>query len=108
MTNCKDLARLKQLNQNDVLLVTDTELSRGIDYRAAEGTIGIALLVMSSTQSQRAYVQLLGRVGRYREPCKRFVWDQLDETVCPNLKAMLLNKLKYRKTVKSSAKRKDK
>ena len=33
---------------------------------------------MSSSQSERAYVQLLGRVGRYKEPCLRFVWSELD------------------------------
>ena len=108
LTNCKDLTRLRQLKNDDVVLITDPELSRGIDYRAAEGTVGIALLVMSSVQSQRAFIQLLGRVGRYREPCKRFLWNELDDTVCPFLSALLLNKLKQGKTVKRHTKRKDK
>ena len=75
MTDCDDLPRLKLLTKDDVLLITKRELSRGIDYRAAEGTVGLALLVMSSVASERAYVQLLGRVGRYNETCMRFLWD---------------------------------
>ena len=76
--NCRVLARLKQLTSSDTFVITDPELTRGVDYRAATGTLGIALLVMSSSQSERAYVQLLGRVGRYKEPCLRFVWSELD------------------------------
>ena len=77
-TDCRVLARLKQLTSADTFVITDPELTRGVDYRAATGTLGIALLVMSSSQSERAYVQLLGRVGRYKEPCLRFVWSELD------------------------------
>ena len=75
LTNHGNLARLKQLTSSDVVLITDPLLARGIDYRAAPRTRGIALLVMSACKSERAYVQLLGRVGRYREPCLRYVWD---------------------------------
>ena len=48
-TNCRDLARLKVLTQDDVLLITERELTRGVDYRVAEGTMGISLLVMSKS-----------------------------------------------------------
>ena len=71
------MSKLKQLTSADTLLVTKAELTRGVDYRAASGTRGIALLVMSASPNERAYLQLLGRVGRYREPCKRFIWDEL-------------------------------
>lgn len=79
--NCENLGRLKQLTKQDVLLISDPKLARGVDYRAAEGTTGIALLVMSECESERAYVQLLGRVGRYKEPCLRFVWSGLASVV---------------------------
>ena len=69
------------LTQDDVFLVTDRELTRGIDYRVAPGTKGISLLVMSPSANQRAYVQLLGRCGRYNEACLRSVWNQLASVV---------------------------
>ena len=92
--NCRDKDRLRSLSKDDVLLITEPILKIGIDYRASEGTTGIALLVMSSVSSERAYIQLLGRVGRYYEPCKRFLWSELEDRVCPYEKAMLLIKLK--------------
>ena len=55
-TNCRDLQRLKQLKPDDVFVISDPALARGIDYRAAPGSKGIALLVMSACESERAYV----------------------------------------------------
>ena len=80
LKDCRDLARLKELTKTDVVLITEPELARGIDYRVqtSSGTEGIALFVMSSAANLRAYVQLLGRVGRYSEECKRFKLDNLD------------------------------
>ena len=77
----EDLDRLRQLRHDDIALITDPLLARGVDYRAAEGTEGIALLVISACDNDRAYVQLLGRVGRYREPCLRYVWSGLSNAV---------------------------
>ena len=94
------MSKLKQLTSADTLLVTKEELTRGVDYRAAKGTPGIALLVMSASPNQRAYLQLLGRVGRYREPCKRFIWDQLAAPVDLDQQIALLAKLrKQRKPI---------
>ena len=87
------MARLKKLSQDDFFVISDPELARGIDYRAAKGTEGIALFVMSSAKSERAYVQLLGRVGRYQEPCLRFVWNELDEVIDYYEQALTLQKL---------------
>ena len=87
------MARLKKLSQDDFFVISDPELARGIDYRAAKGTEGIALFVMSSAKSERAYVQLLGRVGRYQEPCLRFVWNELDEVIDCYEQALMLQKL---------------
>ena len=80
-TDCDDLDRLKRLIAQDVLLVTKPALMRGIDYRVKQGTMGISLLVMSPFENKRAYVQALGRVGRFHEKARRFVWDQLQEPV---------------------------
>ena len=75
-------------------MVSDPALARGIDYRAAPGTVGIALLVMGACESERAYVQLLGRVGRYKEPCMRFVWSGLSEAINQQEQARLLGQLR--------------
>ena len=56
MTDCTDLQKLKQLTETDILLVTAPMLARGIDYRAAQNTHGIALLVMSKVDNQRAFI----------------------------------------------------
>ena len=60
------------------VVITDEELMRGIDYRFStevpqSETDGIDLLVARSFSSHRAYDQGRARVGRYREPCKRFI-----------------------------------
>ena len=102
------MARLKQLTVDDVLLITDPTLGRGIDYRAAEGTRGIALFVMSACDSERAYVQLLGRVGRYKEPCLRYVWDKLESEIDIYKQATMLGSLLREKTVRSHGKRQSK
>ena len=49
---------------------------------------------MSESQTERAYVQLLGRVGRYQEPCLRYVWNELDEVIDCYEQAKQLAKLK--------------
>ena len=54
--DCKDLSKLKQLTKEDVLLITEKELARGIDYRAATQCEGISLFVMSKSENIRAYV----------------------------------------------------
>ena len=77
-----------------MFVITKPDLTRGVDYRAAKGTRGIALLVMSEAQSERAYVQLLGRVGRNQEPCLRFVWRDLDDVIDCYEQARLLAKLR--------------
>ena len=93
-TDCRNLGRLKQLSKDDIFAITDPNLARGVDYRAAEGTIGIALLVMSACESERAYVQLLGRVGRYKDPCRRFVWSNLSYVIDQKAQARLICQLR--------------
>lgn len=82
LKDCRDLKRLKKLTKEDIVLITEPELARGIDYRVTGADCeGIALLVMSKSSNLRAYVQLLGRVGRYKENCKRFKWNELDDFI---------------------------
>ena len=79
--DCRNLTRLQNLSASDTFVITDIDLTRGIDYRAAAGTKGIALLVMSPMPSERDFIQLLGRVGRFFEECKRMRWNELSELV---------------------------
>ena len=55
-TDCKDIQRIRRLKASDIFLITDPELARGLDYRCADGTKGISLLVMSESSSIRAYI----------------------------------------------------
>ena len=48
---------------------------RGVDYRCKAH--GIDLLLARDFPNTRAYVQGLGRVGRYGERCDRFKWSKL-------------------------------
>lgn len=74
-------------------MITDIELTRGVDYRAAPGVKGIALLVMSPMPSDRALIQLLGRVGRFFEESRRFKCSKLRETVAKAKVTQLSNAL---------------
>ena len=97
LTDCNDLARLKKLSKEDIVVVTDPTLMRGVDYRVckdATDTIGISLLVMARFDTQRSYVQGLGRVGRYDERSLRFLWDQLGEPVDKFKEMAILARLK--------------
>ena len=59
------------------LVVTKEWLMRGIDYRLKDLDLsaadGIDLLLAASFSNQRMYQQGLARVGRYTEPCSRYV-----------------------------------
>ena len=97
------------MGANDVFLVKDPNLMRGVDYRSLAGTEGISLLIMSCFQSTRAYIQALGRVGRYHEPARRFIWDRLEEPVDKKAeigKIAELRALKMAKKVIKKAERK--
>lgn len=54
--DCQDLQRLQNMTADQTYVVTNIELTRGVDYRAASGTRGIALLIMSPMSSERAVV----------------------------------------------------
>ena len=71
--NEKVLTMTKQLRAGDCVVISDLSLMRGIDYASSERN-GIELLVASPFPTTRDYVQGLGRVGRYSEPCARYKW----------------------------------
>ena len=83
-TNEVDTEALRALGKNDVLIVNDSQLMRGLDYRSAEPG-GIALLLTKRFPSKRTFKQALGRVGRFDEPCKRYHYDSIANLVDPTL-----------------------
>ena len=46
---------------------------RAHDYRATDDNTGIALFIDKPLSCKRTFLQALGRVGRYGQPCKRLV-----------------------------------
>ena len=75
------------------MVVTETELMRGVDYRSATG---ISLLIMGAFTSSRAFVQGLGRVGRYTERYLRFLHNDLQSPVDADSQADIIGLLKSR------------
>ena len=69
--NQEDFKELQNLTPYDCLIQTN-DLMRGVDYRTKEGK-GIKLLIARDSPNRCEYVQALGRVGRYGEPCERFI-----------------------------------
>ena len=61
----------------DCLLITELSLMRGVDYRRP--IIGADLLLARDFPTTRSFVQGLGRVGRYSEPCARFQLDTMEQ-----------------------------
>ena len=59
-----------------MLVVTESSLMRGLDYQTNEPD-GIALLLAEPFASPRALKQALGRVGRFDEPCKRYMLESV-------------------------------
>lgn len=67
---------LREISSHECIIQTDEEAMRGVDYRSTDGS-GIKLLLARDFPSERAFVQALGRVGRYLEPCERFIQEGL-------------------------------
>ena len=57
------------------LIVSKEEYMRGVDYRSS---YGIDLMLAKQLSNKRAYEQALGRVGRYGEPCSRYMVSGLE------------------------------
>ena len=58
-----------------VVVVTEPLMMRGLDYRSASGFI---LVIATQLKNHRAFMQALGRVGRYEEPCERYIEPGLE------------------------------
>ena len=63
--NVTEMAALRSLTKDDLIIVTKPILLRGFDYKS-DAPAGINLLMMSSVSSGRELLQALGRVGRYQ------------------------------------------
>ena len=70
-----DLTKLQNMQPGDVVVHTTEEWFRGVDYNTAHPD-GIALLIAKPFSSERAYLQALGRVGRYATNCERFILSE--------------------------------
>ena len=77
-TNCEEIETLRALKPQQVLIISDIKLVRGVDYRSVDGA-GIDLLIAFALPTSRELKQLKGRVGRYGEPCSRFHVDSLTQ-----------------------------
>ena len=74
----KVLTQLDKVHCNGyhrLILATTEEEMRGIDLRAPEK--GVTLVISTPFSCQRNADQGLLRVGRYGDPCKRLIWEQV-------------------------------
>ena len=77
-----ELSQCRKLRPGTVLLINHLH-ARGVDFRAVNGS-GVDLLIASGTPHDRFLVQLCGRVGRYGQPCERFVLKGITERISEN------------------------
>ena len=62
-----------------VLLIGTKYGKRGLDYRAFENVKGICLIIQTSCDSEREFVQLCKRVGRHEEECFRIICSTIQK-----------------------------
>ena len=107
LKDCENFKELRKLTPYDCVLVSRLDLMRGVDYRSDPH--GIDELIANQFPNKRAYVQGLGRVGRYNEPCGRFIITGLNDTVDKEQKEALAgNILAKIEAMKPSKSRKEK
>ena len=70
LVNSMQHERLRSLTSQDCVIQTDLDAMRGVDYKSKDGII---LYIARQFPNTRAYNQALGRVGRYIEPCERYL-----------------------------------
>jgi hypothetical protein len=64
------------MDGNHTLIVTTSPFGmRGVDYRSSKG---ITLIIAASFANQRQAMQGLNRVGRFGDPCKRYIAKGVD------------------------------
>ena len=86
----EELDGLKQVPNNNypILFITEPSLMRGHNYRSGQG---ITLILCRGFKSARDVTQAKGRVGRYRDPYRRFttVEDLVDRKLkLPYIKSL--------------------
>jgi len=64
------LDKIKSNDKYPIVVVTNEDDLRGIDFRAPKA--GLLFVMAASFSNERAYMQALGRVGRMRELCSRW------------------------------------
>ena len=81
--NCKEIKTLRALKEQQLFIISDLQLVRGVDYRSVD-ELGIDLLIAYPLPTTRELKQLKGRVGRYGEPCSRFHVESLTQETLVN------------------------
>ena len=77
-----------------LLVACDPRTMRGTDFRSPG--IGIALIIDKKFQSKADLQQGLGRVGRYKDPCKRFAVGKDERDLVDAAAAQGLQNLMYK------------
>ena len=62
-----------------VLLIGKKYGKRGLDYRAFGNPLGLCLIIQTSCDSDREFIQLCKRVGRNDETCHRILCSTIKE-----------------------------
>ena len=105
-----DPETLRKMKPSDCYIVTQKRLMRGFDYRGtpidnATATLPcedstsrtkLSLLLACSADTERDYIQALGRVGRYGDACARYRLHgvaKVDEDKQDQRDAVLMNTL---------------
>lgn len=73
--NCTDLQKIKSLTGDDILIVHDELLMRGVDYRCKTG---IDLYLNKTAANDRSYIQCLGRVARGSDVGDRYYREDME------------------------------
>ena len=73
-----DPTSLKSMKAGDAFITSKEGNMRAHDYRALDCNSGIALFIEKPLSCRRILVQAFGRVGRYGQPCRRFVKKGLE------------------------------
>ena len=74
ISNTEDMKIIRAVGTR-CLIVSKEKYMRGVDYRSI---YGIDLMIAKQLSNKRAYEQALGRVGRYGEPCSRYMVEGLE------------------------------
>jgi hypothetical protein len=69
----------KMHNRYPVFLIGKKYGQRGLDYRAFNNRLGICLIIQTSCDTDREFVQLCKRVGRHDEDCWRIICSTIQQ-----------------------------